>query len=371
MRQLAAAGPGESTDIINAMLQELNDSHCGFGLLADLARVASPYVFFPGEPGLDIRLLGGRVVVTDVDGDSPAATAGISPGFILLTIDGQPIEEIIESAVLRAPHTEANKIFHQTETVLRRLFGEPDTTITVTFLDGGGAHHSALLRRARRQGGITLDPALPEIFVAVEERQLNGEICYLRFPAFQPDTPDQVLSAIDRCPKSEPLLLDLRGNNGGSAEATSRILSSFVRQTSLVYTRVGRDREIPVLIEPAVSRHEGPVVIMVDELSIFAAENLAGIMQHLGLAEVLGRRTPGQVLWGESRTLNGGAMLFLPTAQLLYPDGSNLEGLGVTPDLSVALQREDLLSGFDTQIQAAVNLLQSMREPSHADIEDG
>jgi carboxyl-terminal processing protease len=360
--KLRVAGPDRSTEIINAMLQELNDSHCGFGLPADLAEVASPYVFCASELGIDVRMIGGRAVVTAVDAGSPAAQGGMLPGFVLLAVNGRTIEEIVNSAVLRAPHNEANRLFHKTEAVLRRLCGEPHTTVDLAFLDGGDDRRSVTLRRAQRTGGFILDPSLPEIFVELENRRLDGGICYVRFSAFRPDVPDDVLAAIDECPSHAPMLLDLRGNNGGSAEATAQILSRFVRRPSLAYTRESRGHEIPIVVEPAATRHEGPVVILVDELSISAAENLSGIMQHLGIATVVGQRTPGQVLWGEGRALEGGAMVFVPTAKLVYPDGLGLEGRGVTPDLAVNLRREDLLNGVDTQVAAAVAMLRTMQE---------
>ena len=364
--QLRTAGPGRGTEIVNAMLQELNDSHCGFGLPVDLAGVASPYVFSAGDVGLDVRLVDGQAVVTTVDRESPAAAAGVLPGFVVQMVDGEAIEEIIDEAAVRAPHNEANRLFHRTEGVLRRLYGEPGTTVDLVFLDGDDCHRSVELRRVQRPGGLILDPTLPEIFVEVESRRLESGICHLRFSAFRPEVTEKVLSAIDQCPTWAPMLLDLRGNNGGSAEATSRVLSRFVKRTSLVYTRVGRDDQIPVFVEPAASRHEGPVVIVVDELSISAAENMAETMRQLNLARVVGRRTPGQVLWGEGRALGGGAMVFIPTAKLVYPDGSHLEGRGVTPDMSIALNRKDLLDGVDPQIRAAVDLLRSMREVDSA-----
>jgi C-terminal processing protease CtpA/Prc len=63
--------------------------------------------------------------------------------------------------------------------------------------------------------------------------------------------------------------------------------------------------------------------------------------------------------------------VFVPTAKLVYPDGRDLEGIGVTPDVTVALSREDLLSGIDTQMRAAVDLLRSMRDGDSTGIEGG
>ena len=101
----------------------------------------------------------------------------------------------------------------------------------------------------------------------------------------------------------------------------------------------------------------GADVILVDELSVSAAENFAGIMQKSGFATVIGQRTPGQLLWGEGFPLDDDVMALIPVAEIIYPDGTSLEGVGVKPDREIELNRDSLLNGVDTQLQAAVELL--------------
>ena len=102
------------------------------------------------------------------------------------------------------------------------------------------------------------------------------------------------------------------------------------------------------------------MVVLVYELSISAAENFAGIMQHAGLATVVGRPTPGQLLWGEGVPLSDNFMAVIPVARIVLPNGEALEGVGVRPDKVVDLKQDDLLRGVDTQLQAAVDYLNSM-----------
>jgi len=95
----------------------------------------------------------------------------------------------------------------------------------------------------------------------------------------------------------------------------------------------------------------------VDESSISAAENFAGIMQQAGLATVFGKQTPGQLLWGEGFPLGDDVMAVIPIAQIIYPGGNNLERVGVRPDKVIELELRDLMNGIDSQLQAAVDYL--------------
>ena len=65
------------------------------------------------------------------------------------------------------------------------------------------------------------------------------------------------------------------------------------------------------------------------------------------------------VLWGEGFPLGDNVMAVIPVAQIIYPDGTNLEGVGVKPDQVIELEKDDLLNGVDTQLQAAVDFLRS------------
>jgi carboxyl-terminal processing protease len=260
---------------------------------------------------------------------------------------------------LRPPFTHSNRKFHHTEAVLWQLFGPAGTPVTINFKDAKEINHSVTLMREKRLGGVTLFPSLPPMFIDEDKRVLAGGISYLWFNVFQPNHPAQLLAAIDDLDEQKPLIIDLRGNNGGSANATLEILSRFARDRFLAYHRVDRVNSTSIYVEPTNPDHRWSSVVLVDELSISAAENFAAIMQHAGLASVVGTQTPGQLLWGEGYELDNDLLAVIPIAQLIYPDGTNIEGRGVEPNLVVALRREDLLQGVDTQLRAAIELLQA------------
>jgi len=358
-RKLVQGSDSRSTSLsyINAMLFELGDSHCGIGDLNDAKRTGSPYIFGEASVGIDVRMIDGRVMIIRVSDGSPAGNAGILPGFTIVAIDNVPVKQIAASALLRPPYTEANKNFHRTEAIMWYLFGLPETSVAIDYLDGKGNNHNAALLRAKRPGGVELSPSLPPVFIEVEKRVIAEGINYLWFNAFQPDNPSRVLAVIDHFDPKVPLIIDLRGNNGGSANATLMLLDRFAPYRFLAYNRVGRQDIQAIYANPTNPNRRWNIVILVDELSISSAENFAAVMQQAGLAIVVGNRTPGQLLWGEGFELGENLVAVIPIARLILADGTNIEGRGVVPDLVVPLRPEELLRGIDTQLNAVIEQL--------------
>lgn len=346
--------------LADQMMQELGDSHCGVVNLADIEKATSPYLFGDSSVGIDLRLLENTVVVTRVEAHSSADLAGLRPGHELLSINTNSVAEIIEATPIRPPFTNANKNFHQTRTLLWHLYGgSPGAKVQIVFSRPGKSPTQVELTFEKRPGGTDIFPNMPTAFLTQDSRALEGGIQYLRFNSFQPENPTDILDTLDGMNPDASLIIDLRGNEGGSANATSLILSRFVQKEIPIYERKGRSESITEVVVPAGRLFSGKVVVLVDEMSISAAENLAGIMQHAGLATVIGSRTPGQLLWGQGFTVEENVMAVIPTARVIYPDGSEIEGTGLTPDIEVTLNRDELFMGIDRQLDTAIQYLKN------------
>jgi carboxyl-terminal processing protease len=109
-----------------------------------------------------------------------------------------------------------------------------------------------------------------------------------------------------------------------------------------------------VYLDEVADAYPGVVVILVDELSQSSSEEFTGSLQALGRATIIGSRTPGSCLVMNIELLPNGAILIYPYAQSQTPDGRVLEDNGVIPDIEIALDREQLLQGYDGQLEAAI-----------------
>ena len=115
-------------------------------------------------------------------------------------------------------------------------------------------------------------------------------------------------------------------------------------------------------MENGKRHHRGRVAVLVDEMSISAAELFAASMQTTGRGVVVGDRSPGVALGTQFTQLPNGALFVHPDRQYRMTDGTVLEGRGVVPDVEVSLDRELLVQGVDSQLQAAIR---SIRGEAH------
>jgi len=135
------------------------------------------------------------------------------------------------------------------------------------------------------------------------------------------------------------------------------LLGRFVTKRIKYGTYINRNERNEDFIEPTGNKYQGQVVILVDEMSVSGAENMAGIIQYFKIGKVIGNQTPGQMLWGNGYLINDRIALVIPIYKFEYPNGFNPENNGITPDIEIELKREDLLEGRDTQLEKAIEYL--------------
>jgi carboxyl-terminal processing protease len=147
---------------------------------------------------------------------------------------------------------------------------------------------------------------------------------------------DLVVALADESVPVVGMLLDLRGNGGGSTDGATDALGVFVPDAP-AFPLLFRGRVMEVLVAPdpaASERFAGPVAVLVDGTTASAAEMLAGALQRYGRALLLGERTYGKGCVQEYfRDRTGAGALRLTTRQFVLPDGSAVQRTGLTPSL--------------------------------------
>ena len=98
---------------------------------------------------------------------------------------------------------------------------------------------------------------------------------------------------------------------------------------------------------------------MVDQLSVSSAEEFSGGLKAIKRATIVGERTPGVVVTANFEKLPNGATFIYPKAWTITADGTVLEGHGVIPDVEIILDRNELLKGKDSQLEAAVRFIKN------------
>ena len=365
-RAAAARDVARLRGVILEMLGRLGESH--FTLIPreradtlDPARGAA----VRGTTGLDVRLLGGQVVVTRVDSGSSAGRAGVRPGWALVGLGHDSVAALV--ARLRGELDRGERLETAVwATAYRRLAPPLDSAVDVLFLDGADRPVRLRLASEPERSEPIRFGNLPTVFARFAHERLaqpgGGCVGLIRFNGWLAPLMRQLDAAVDADRDCAGMVLDLRGNTGGMGAMLGGVAGHFLdrrdtlglmrtRQTTLAF--VANPRRVTADARP-VRPLTSPLAVLVDEGSASASEVFAGGMQALHRARVFGRTSMGAVLGASFDRLPDGDVLYHAFGEFTTPDGVRLEGRGVVPDDSVTATRADLLAGRDPVLEAAL-----------------
>jgi carboxyl-terminal processing protease len=342
---------------LNQMLGELKQSH--FGVIPPGAFVAQEEArqrVSDGEVGVTVQLVEGKPIVARVRHGSPAARMGIPPGAELLAIDDMPAEAIVQR--IRARNLpEVEERFEAYLAFRAYLSGRVGSEARVRYRDLDGVERTTTLMREAASGERVQFGLLPELRVRIESRILPGNIGYLAFNAFMPPVMRELPNRLRELKDTRGLIIDLRENIGGIGLMAGGVAGYLMpRETPLGVMRL-RDGTFGIVAYPQQPQYTKPVVVLVDEFTVSTAEILAAGLQETKRAVVIGRPTPGKALPSKIVALPHGGYLQCVLADYETADKRRLEGVGVQPDIPVALTREAFLTARDPALQRAVEYL--------------
>jgi carboxyl-terminal processing protease len=309
----------------------------------------------PGHSGLDVRVLGGKALVTGVSKGSSAADLGIVPGWEMLRIGSVDLDERLEKlAEVLADKTTAGLVMSRS--VEARLGGDDGDTVAVTFLDAAGQEVNVDLVLGPAPGSPFRMGNLPEVRVWTRQEVLEGGIGYFHFNFFLDVM--KVMGEYNKAMESfrdlPGVIIDLRGNPGGLGAMAMGMAGWFVEEKGQrLGTMIMRTGEFNFIINTRAKGYDGRVALLIDNLSGSTSEIFAGGLQDLALARIFGMRTAGAALPSNIIKLPNGDGFQFAVANYISEGGEVLEGVGVAPDVEVVPTRESLLAEGDPILEAA------------------
>lgn len=270
--------------------------------------------------GIVIAIQDGKLTVISPIEGSPADRAGVKAGDIILAIDGESTQGMsLDEAV-------------------RKMRGEQGTKVTLT------------LRREGVSEDITVEIVRDIIKIqSVTYKLLPEGIGLIRISEFHGKTADEVQKAISELLAQGALgfIIDLRNNPGGllsSALFTSGLFVPYGEKLLLVEDRNGRRETITNFVHPLVA---SPVVVLVNRGTASGAEILAGILRIGAHALLVGEKTFGKGVIQEILPLSHGGGVIFTVSKYYLPDGTDINGQGLSPDVVVSGEEEQLARGIE------------------------
>jgi carboxyl-terminal processing protease len=281
-----------------------------------------------GGLGIQVGLKDGILTVIAPIEDTPASRAGLLAGDKIVKIEGKSTEKLnVQDAV-------------------HKLRGEPGTKVTLTIM--------------RPKSREVKDYTLTRAIIPVESvKDLTGrtvksassfpfvddKIGYVRLTQFNEPTSDEMEAALKKLEGKgmEGLVLDLRNNPGGLLVSARDIASKFLPKGQLIVYTEGRQKaQKQEYFATGKDRHPGyPMVILVNGGSASASEIVAGALQDLKRAIVVGEQTFGKGSVQSIIELPDKSAVRLTTAKYYTPSKRVIHEKGITPDIVVAVPEED------------------------------
>jgi carboxyl-terminal processing protease len=363
-RAEAAATTGELRGVINSMLARLGQSHFALIPSGGSADGNSEGVLAEADPGFDVRLVAGEILVTAVDEGRGGEVAGVKAGWRLTAIGTQQVSDLLR----KLPQTANERLrgLQAWRLMQSPLRGSEGSSVDLTFEDGARQTVQRRVVRQKELGHPVTVGSLPTMYVRVteaERRTPAGKTAgVIGFNVWMASVDGPFQKAVDRYRSSDGIVLDLRGNPGGLAAMIMGISGHFVDERRPLGIMKTRTNELRFVVNPRevdgsgrpVAVFGGPVAILVDSMSGSASECFAGGMQSIGRVRVFGETSMGQALPALLDKLPNGDVLIHAYGDFVTADGTRLEGRGVIPDEILPVSREDLLAGRDRPLEAAL-----------------
>lgn len=287
-----------------------------------------------GGIGAEIGKRDGTIVVIAPLAGMPAERAGLLPGDAILLVNASSTDGL------------------SVDETVRMIRGPQGSEVVLTVLRKGW--------EVPRDFSIVRDTIIaPTLDAELRE----GDIAYIKLHSFNANASELFRQALlnTLLKGAQGMVLDLRNNPGGYLEVAVDIAGWFLPRGTLVVKEESRQGVLDELRAYGTGALKNfPVLILVNEGSASASEILAGSLRDNRQVRLFGQTTFGKGTVQQIVDLRDGSTLKLTIAHWVLPSGQILEGEGLAPDTEVVPSDEDIASGNDVQLSAALRMMREM-----------
>lgn len=271
----------------------------------------------------------GVITLVQIYEDSPAAKAGLKDNDILTKVGDIEVTDMDLSEVVTY------------------IKGEKGTDVDLTVLRGEDAEEITVT--------ATRDTVEAQ---TVKYEMLEGQTGYLSVSEFDSVTYAQYEEALNELTAQgmTGLIVDLRNNPGGNLNTVCEMLDLVLPKGTIVYTE-DKDGKRETATSDDEHQINVPMVVLVNGNSASASEIYAGAIQDYGIGKIVGTQTYGKGVVQQIFDLGDGTSVKLTIAEYFTPNGRNIDGEGITPDVEVEYEADENNPEADNQLEKALEVM--------------
>ena len=392
-------GSAKYASALYHLAQSIRDAHVqaaivdpAYSKAAELAKQLNTQPIAANVGANTVELSDGRIVVSDVITDSPAAEAGWTLGTEIVSVNGETVAERLPTVIYSHPTgtDEGQRLFQVNNLLKFPAPAEDDPAAEVTI--------EAILPGDTEAQSFTMTPGvyplpdrtalhIPPMFISYRmiptEESTVGYLTWLGFtrPIVTMAVLEDFLGALKTAPSVDGIILDLRGNGGGWAAEYFTMASYFFNADNPVsmywleqdsydaaegdLVRGPQPKYLLSAPQPDLY-YDGPIVILVDQNCGSSCEFFPQFLQTTGRATVVGQTSTAGAGGPINQVHMPSGITFQYTQGRFFFAGTdelNLEGKGVVPDVRVPVTLESVeavMQGQDPVLEAGLEELKKL-----------
>lgn len=271
-----------------------------------------------------------HVVILDVIPGSPAEKAGLQAHDSIYAVDGDPV------------------LLEEGADVVLRIRGEAGTKVILTIQTPGKGQRDVEVTRAQINGTSKV----------VAGKLTDTNIGYILFPTVGTDENiNEVVTALDAFAKDSELIgivLDLRISGGNSNFPLEDMLTLFLNDLNIDIYSLEESRSFAVDGQDISGSQNVPIVVLIGENTSGIAEIFAAAVQEKNRGVLIGSNTDGSIEALSAFVLPNGGQVFIASASFRVGENESLGINGVSPEVQVEAQWDEIIEGEDPVIQQAI-----------------
>ena len=273
----------------------------------------------------------GVITFTTVYEGSPGEAAGLKDGDILYKVDGEDI-------------TSQDLDLDQ---IVSRIRGEKGTTVEITILRGDDL----------KEYTYTVTRDIIEVETVYYEMK-EDQIGYIAVSRIEKVTSHQFEEALEdlKSQGMKSLVIDLRNNPGGNLSTVCEMLDLILPKGTIVYTE-DKYGNRDTYSSDEEHKLEIPMAVLINGNSASASEIFAGAIQDYGVGTLVGTTSYGKGIVQNLYQITDGTCLKVTTSEYFTPNGRNIHGIGIEPDIKVEYIYDEEHPEADNQLEAALECL--------------